>query len=50
MGDFTRMVQRAQAGDGKAAAEIFPLVYELRQLAAARMAKTRHGTEDESAA
>jgi RNA polymerase sigma factor (TIGR02999 family) len=39
MSDFTRILDRAQAGDPKAANELLPLVYEeLRKLAAYRMA------------
>ena len=37
--DVTRLLERAQAGDGSAAAELLPLVYEeLRHLAAHRLA------------
>jgi RNA polymerase sigma factor (TIGR02999 family) len=44
MGDFTRILERAQAGDGQAAVQIFPLVYdELRRLAAAKMARESPG-------
>jgi RNA polymerase sigma factor (TIGR02999 family) len=44
MGDFTRILERAQAGDGNAAAEMLPLVYdELRRLAAAKMARESPG-------
>ena len=39
MSDFTRILDRAQGGDPKAANELLPLVYEeLRKLAAHRMA------------
>jgi RNA polymerase sigma factor (TIGR02999 family) len=39
MSDFTHLIEAAQAGDHKAAADLLPLVYdELRQLAAAKMA------------
>jgi RNA polymerase sigma factor (TIGR02999 family) len=39
MSDVTRLLDAAQAGDRKAAADLLPLVYdELRKLAAARMA------------
>src|SRR5687768_11958304 len=39
MPDVTRLLEAAQAGDRRAAADLLPLVYdELRQLAAARMA------------
>jgi RNA polymerase sigma factor (TIGR02999 family) len=41
-GDVTRVLERAQNGDPKAAAELLPLVYdELRRLAAAKMARER---------
>jgi len=41
-GDMTRMLERAQKGDPKAAEELLPLVYdELRKLAAAKMARER---------
>ena len=40
MSDITRVLDRAQHGDPKAAEELLPLVYdELRRVAAARMAK-----------
>jgi RNA polymerase sigma factor (TIGR02999 family) len=40
MSDVTRLLDAAAAGDGRAAAELLPLVYaELRQLAAARLAR-----------
>jgi RNA polymerase sigma factor (TIGR02999 family) len=40
MSDVTRIVERAQAGDVRAASELLPLVYdELRRLAAAKMAR-----------
>jgi hypothetical protein len=39
MSDFTRILDRAQGGDPKAANELLPLVYEeLRKLAVHRMA------------
>jgi RNA polymerase sigma factor (TIGR02999 family) len=39
MSDFTRILDRAQGGDPKAASELLPLVYEeLRKLAVHRMA------------
>ncbi len=39
-GPLTLLLQRAERGDGQAAAEILPLVYdELRRLAAAKMAR-----------
>src|SRR5712691_5795985 len=39
MSDVTRLLDAAQAGDRRTAAELLPLVYdELRKLAAARMA------------
>ncbi len=39
MSDVTRILQRVQEGDGKAASELLPLVYkELRDLAAHKMA------------
>jgi len=42
--DVTRILQRAQAGDTKAASELLPLVYaELRRLAAAKMAHEAPG-------
>jgi RNA polymerase sigma factor (TIGR02999 family) len=42
MSEATRLLEAAQAGDRKAAADLLPLVYdELRQLAAARMAAER---------
>jgi len=38
MSDVTRILERVEQGDGKAAEELLPLVYEeLRKLAAARM-------------
>ena len=44
MSGVTRILDRAQAGDPKAAAELLPLVYdELRRLAAARMANEAPG-------
>src|SRR5262249_34309911 len=43
-GDATRLLEAAQKGDLKAADELLPLVYnELRQLAAAKMARERPG-------
>jgi RNA polymerase sigma factor (TIGR02999 family) len=44
MSDVTRLIEAAQAGDPKAAAELLPLVYgELRKLAAQRLAQERPG-------
>jgi RNA polymerase sigma factor (TIGR02999 family) len=44
MSDVTRLLEGAAAGDRRAAADLFPLVYdELRQLAAARMAAEAPG-------
>jgi RNA polymerase sigma factor (TIGR02999 family) len=44
MSDVTRLLEAAQAGDRKAAADLLPLVYtELRSLAAARMAAEAPG-------
>jgi RNA polymerase sigma factor (TIGR02999 family) len=44
MSDVTRLLDAAAAGDRKAAAELFPLVYdELRRLAAGRIADERPG-------
>ena len=44
MSDVTHILDRAQAGDPKAAEELLPLVYdELRRLAAARMANEAPG-------
>ena len=44
MSDVTRILDAAAAGDPKAAAELLPLVYyELRKLAAARLADERPG-------
>ena len=44
MSDFTRILNAAEQGDSKAAAELLPLVYgELRKLAAARMANEAAG-------
>jgi len=44
MSDVTRLLDRAQGGDPKAADELLPLVYEeLRKLAAARMARESPG-------
>jgi RNA polymerase sigma factor (TIGR02999 family) len=42
MSDVTRLLEAAGRGDGRAAADLLPLVYdELRKLAAARMAQER---------
>jgi RNA polymerase sigma factor (TIGR02999 family) len=44
MPDVTRLLEAAAAGDGRAAADLLPLVYEqLRKLAAARMAAEAPG-------
>ncbi|HEV3386794.1 MAG TPA: ECF-type sigma factor [Gemmata sp.] len=44
MSDVSRLLDLAQAGDRKAAAELLPLVYdELRKLAAAKMALEKPG-------
>ena len=44
MNEVTRILERAQQGDPKAANELLPLVYdELRKLAAARMAREAPG-------
>jgi RNA polymerase sigma factor (TIGR02999 family) len=44
MADVTQLLSAIEAGDGRAAAELLPLVYdELRKLAAARMAEERPG-------
>jgi RNA polymerase sigma factor (TIGR02999 family) len=44
MSDVTHLLEAAAAGDGHAAAELLPLVYqELRKLAAARMAAESSG-------
>ena len=44
MSDVTQILQRVEQGDGKAAEELLPLVYEeLRKLAAARMAQEAAG-------
>jgi RNA polymerase sigma factor (TIGR02999 family) len=44
MADVTQLLSAIDAGDGRAAAELLPLVYdELRKLAAARMAEERPG-------
>src|SRR5207245_11716821 len=44
MPDLTRLLEAAQAGDRRAAAQLLPLVYdELRKLAAARMAAEAPG-------
>jgi RNA polymerase sigma factor (TIGR02999 family) len=44
MSDVTRLIEAAAGGDGKAAADLLPLIYdELRKLAAARIAQERPG-------
>src|SRR5213595_3908721 len=44
MSDVTRLIEAAQAGDRRAAAQLLPLVYdELRKLAAARMSAEAPG-------
>src|SRR5881628_2996612 len=44
MSDVTRILERAQAGDPRAADDLLPLVYgELRKLAAAKMANEAPG-------
>lgn len=44
MSEVTRLIEAAQAGDRRAAAELLPLVYdELRKLAAVRMASENPG-------
>src|ERR1044071_1509819 len=44
MSDVTRILERLQKGDGKAADELLPLVYEeLRRLAAVKMADQHAG-------
>jgi RNA polymerase sigma factor (TIGR02999 family) len=44
MSDVTRMLEAAARGDGQAAANLLPLVYdELRKLAAARLADEKEG-------
>src|SRR5438876_9422972 len=44
MSDVTRILERVEQGDGKAAEELLPLVYEeLRKLAAHKMANERPG-------
>jgi RNA polymerase sigma factor (TIGR02999 family) len=44
MSDVTKILDRVQQGDGNAAGELFPLIYdELRNLAAAQMAKQPPG-------
>src|SRR6059036_3514273 len=44
MRDVTRILERVEQGDGKAAEELLPLVYdELRKLAAVRMAQEVSG-------
>src|SRR5436189_2158920 len=44
MSDVTQILERVEKGDGKAAEELLPLVYEeLRKLAAAKMAQEQPG-------
>ena len=44
MSDVTQILERVERGDGKAAEELLPLVYdELRRLAAAKMAREQPG-------
>lgn len=44
MSDVTRILERVERGDGKAAEELLPLIYdELRRLAAYKMAKEPPG-------
>jgi RNA polymerase sigma factor (TIGR02999 family) len=44
MSDWTRILERAQQGDPKAAEDLLPLVYtELRRLAAGKMAREKPG-------
>jgi RNA polymerase sigma factor (TIGR02999 family) len=44
MSEVTQVLERVEKGDGDAAAELLPLVYEqLRALAAAKMAREPHG-------
>ncbi len=44
MSDVTQILERVEKGDGKAAEELLPLVYEeLRKLAAAKMAQEQAG-------
>ena len=44
MSDVTQILERVEKGDGKAAEELLPLVYEeLRKLAAAKMAQEAQG-------
>ena len=44
MSDVTQILERVESGDGKAAEELLPLVYEeLRKLAAQKMAKEAQG-------
>src|SRR5215468_1727373 len=44
MSDVTQILERVEEGDGKAAEELLPLVYEeLRRLAAAKMAREQPG-------
>lgn len=51
MSDITRILDRAQQGDPKAAEELLPLVYEeLRRVAAAKMAQERPGQTLQSTA
>jgi RNA polymerase sigma factor (TIGR02999 family) len=51
MPDVTRLLEAANTGDRKAAAELLPLVYdELRKLAAARMAREQPGQTLEATA
>jgi RNA polymerase sigma factor (TIGR02999 family) len=49
--DVTRLLEAANRGDGQAAADLLPLVYEeLRKLAAARMAREKPGQTLDSTA
>jgi RNA polymerase sigma factor (TIGR02999 family) len=44
MSDVTRLLEAAAAGDGRAAADLFPIVYdELRRIAAARLDREKPG-------
>jgi len=44
MSDVTQVLQRIEQGDGKAAEELLPLVYEeLRKLATQKMAREQPG-------
>jgi hypothetical protein len=44
MSDVTQVLQRVEQGDGKAAEELLPLVYEeLRKLATQKMAREQPG-------